>query len=271
MDRTTGQMPDQPSADQPRGRWSWRSWLGVVAACVAGIVCLMLVVYFVAAATYDSNTSDRTLYVVITGLVVVPAVWLCWTHNRYWYSFAGGLVAPWAAIMLLLLFLDDDGAVQEDIPGRLKTLATATERPVYFLGQSYEGTDLTYVEDDGSFFAYGTCDDHEDGGCAPPAQVQNDLTFLPLATRGCRRVRDVRGVPAASFGGGLVVFTSDSMIHIFDDGIDGNVRSMAEALRPVSGPADVTKPLPPPTKALLGVIDQRCGAAPGDHGPQIED
>ena len=191
--------------------------------------------------------------------------------NRYRYSFAGGLVAPWAALMLLLL-LHDDGQVQEDIPGRLETLGAATqERPVYFLGQSYQGTDLTYVEDDGSFFAYGTCDDRREGGCAPPAQVQNDPTFLPLATRGCSRVRDVRGVPAASFGGGLVVFTSDSMIHIFDDGIDGTARSMAEALRPVSGPADVTKPLPPPTKALLGVIDQRCGAAPGDHGPPIED
>ena len=70
----------------------------------------MLVVFFVVAATYDSTLSlpaaDRTIFLVFTGLVVVPAVALWWTHNRYWYSFAGGLVAPWAALMLFLLFVD---------------------------------------------------------------------------------------------------------------------------------------------------------------------
>jgi len=152
--------------------------------------------------------------------------------------------------------------VQEDIPGRLETLATTIEHPVYFLGQSYEGTDLTYVANDGSLFGYGTCEIEPESGCSLPGSVQNSPVSLGPAVSGCERLPDIRGVPAASWGGGLVVFTSDSMVHIFDHGIDGDVRSMAEALRPVSGPADVTKPLPAPTDTVLRAVAEACGAAP---------
>ena len=83
-------------------------------------------------------------------------------------------------------------------------------------------------------------------------------------------------------GGGVVLFTHDSTVTIFDDkfdqsfedsfddGTSRDLRSMAEALRPVSGPADITKPLPAPVNApaedLLDTIATQCGAHPGDHG-----
>lgn len=152
--------------------------------------------------------------------------------------------------------------VQEDIPGRLETLAATIEHPVYFLGRSYEGTDLTDVGYDGSFI-YGTCEIEPESGCAPPASVQTrPVSSFGPAVSGCERLPDIRGVPAASWGGGLVVFTADSIVQIFDNGIDGDLRSMAEALRPVSGPADVTKPLPAPTDTVLRAIAEACGAAP---------
>ena len=80
----------------------------------------------------------------------------------------------------------------------------------------------------------------------------------------------------------MVLFTHDSTVTIFDDkfdqsfedsfedGTSRDLRSMAEALRPVSGPADITRPLPAPVNApatdLLDTIDTQCGAHPGDHG-----
>jgi hypothetical protein len=141
------------------------------------------------------------------------------------------------AVVLCLagtVFSNERTKVQKDIPGRLETLAAAG----------------------------GTCELEDDSGCAPPAQVQNRVAALRTEMADCKRLADVRGVSAVSWGGGIAVFTEDSMIHIFDDGIDGNVRSMAEALRPVSGPADVTKPLPAPSMRNVRAIDEWCGAAP---------
>jgi hypothetical protein len=101
--------------------------------------------------------------------------------------------------------------------------------------------------------------------------MQNGPEDLLGAVRGCSRLPDIRGVPAVSWGGGLVLFTHDSAVRIFDDGTGGDLRSMAEALRPVSGPADVTKPLPAPARDMLDTIATKCGASPGDHGVPIED
>jgi hypothetical protein len=71
----------------------------------------------------------------------------------------------------------------------------------------------------------------------------------------------------------VVLFTRGSAVTIFDDGTGTleDLRRMAEAVRPVSGPADTTKPLPPPTPGLRTAIDAECGASPGDQGTRIED
>jgi hypothetical protein len=163
---------------------------------------------------------------------------------------------------------------QEDISGRLETVAAAEGPPSYFLGESFEGIDLTSVEEEGAVFVYGTCEfEGGDGGCAPPMQVQNNVAHVSGAARGCSRLPDIRGVPAVSWGGGIVVFTQRSTVTVFDDGTDDSgelMRRMAEGLRPVSGSADVTKPLPAPAKDILDMIDKMCGAAPGDNGPPIE-
>jgi len=163
--------------------------------------------------------------------------------------------------------------VQDDIPGRLHALAARATHPVYFLGESYQGKNLTEVDNDGTF-VYGTCESEwgDEGPCTPPTQVQNGVAFLPAATRGCARVRDVRGVPAASFGGGLAVFTGNLMVQIFGDETEdeGDLRKMGDALRPIPRPAGSTRPLPGPTNSILRDINKRCGAKPGGHGPTIE-
>ncbi|RYP88340.1 hypothetical protein EKO23_03150 [Nocardioides guangzhouensis] len=150
-------------------------------------------------------------------------------------------------------------------------MATAKGRPLYFLGRSHDGLDLTWVEG-GGYFAYGTCEIQieDEGGCTPPIQVQNGSKSLTGAV-GCSRLADIRGVPAVYFGGGLVLFTQDSTVTIFDDGAGRDLPSIADELRPVSGPADVTKPLPAPAKDILDTIAKNCGTQPGDVGPPADE
>ena len=105
-----------------------------------------------------------------------------------------------------------------------------------------------------SIYYYGPCRDLGEGSCSNPIQVHSRQEYLPATVSGCSRLPDIRGVPAVSLGGGVVLFTHDSTVTIFDDkfdqsfedsfddGTSRDLRSMAEALRPVSGPADITKP-----------------------------
>ena len=175
---------------------------------------------------------------------------------------------------------------QGDIAGRLETVAGAEGPPSYFLGRSYAGIDLTTVEPAGSkalavgeraYFEYGTCEYEDEGGCSPPIEVVNEpldgvdgigsnLSWITPSF--CRHHFNVRGVPAViSQGIELDLFTGDSYVSIYKGGTNspgGDLRSMAEALRSVSGPADVTKPLPAPVKDVLDTIATNCKPASED-------
>jgi hypothetical protein len=162
---------------------------------------------------------------------------------------------------------------QKDISGRLATVAAAGGSPSYFLGGSFAGVDLTMVEaaryegsfrGEGAYFEYGTCEYQPDSGCSPPIQVQNNTAKLRGNVVGCRRLTDIRGVPAIAWGGGLTVFTATGSVTIFagDDPPVASLRTMAEALRPVSATADATQPLPSPPPDVLASIAEHCRAAP---------
>ena len=162
---------------------------------------------------------------------------------------------------------------QEGIAGRLETAAAAKGPPSYFLGRSYAGIPLTTVEAAGSkaledgertYVEYGTCEYEDDSGCSPPIQVRNlprDLGWISPSF--CEHQFDVRGVPAVTSEGiELLLYTGDSTVEIYKGATNspgGDLRGMAMALRPVSGPADVTKPLPPPAKDVLEAIATTCG------------
>jgi len=53
----------------------------------------------------------------------------------------------------------------------------ADSKPYYWVGESFEGLDLTYAERYSGRFstlAYGTCEPpRSEGGCAPPLEIQN--------------------------------------------------------------------------------------------------
>jgi hypothetical protein len=195
----------------------------------------------------------------------------------------GWFVVTAAATLCLTVTACSNGQTQPqaDIDGRLETAAAAKGPPSYFLGRSYAGIDLTTVEPAGSkvlevgeraYFEYGTCEYADDSGCSPPIEVVNEPldgledtgTNLSWITPSfCEHHFSVRGVPAViSEGIELDLFTGDSYVSIYKGGTDspgGDLRSMAMALRPVSGPADVTKPLPAPAKDVLDAIATTCG------------
>ena len=138
---------------------------------------------------------------------------------------------------------------QEDLSDRLEGLASADGSPSYFLGRSIAGLDLVYIEVEGkgANYYYGPCRDLGEGSCSNPIQVHSRQEYLPATVSGCSRLPDIRGVPAVSLGGGVVLFTHDSTVTIFDDkfdqsfndrfedGTSRDLRSMAEALRPSPG------------------------------------
>ena len=159
---------------------------------------------------------------------------------------------------------------QEDLSDRLEGLASADGSPSYFLGRSSAGLDLVYIEVEGE----GATTITARAGtwarvvaatryrCTPPGVPAGDCQGLLAPPRHPRR-------PGGTIGGGVVLFTHDSTVTIiddkfdqsfndrFEDGSSRDLRSVAEALRPVSGPAETTKPLPAPVNAPAGTCSTR--------------
>ncbi|MET8311268.1 hypothetical protein [Micromonospora sp. NPDC005173] len=158
----------------------------------------------------------------------------------------------------------------EPVEERLSEIAAETERPVYYLGPRFRDWPLTEVgaDDTGRVDAiYGTCLAVVDG-CSPPLDVINqplDSSAWSMAV-GCRRLPPVRGVPAAHFGGALVLLTGDSLVTVAVTGDDtATAVAVAEQLREVG--AELSRAaLPPPDTVALQVIEAACGKNPGDTG-----
>ena len=172
------------------------------------------------------------------------------------------LAALAAATAALVGCSGDRGRVPEADPEAvergLERIATA-EATFYWPGRAADGSPLTRAELQGpgrAIFFYGTCELPEgEGGCAVPAQVQN----FPFRRSdwgravGCRRLRDVRGVPAAHHDS-LVLFTASAVVKIYAS----RPRRVAAALRAVGGAAP-SRPLPRPSAAVVRTIDRVCG------------
>ena len=138
--------------------------------------------------------------------------------------------------------------------------------PVYWLGDEFEGYELTHVEaEDWSTAAvliYGTCEPSGyDGGCAPPVQVQDfplchhlDAVALPPKER--RRM--VRGAPVGAQDGAPVLLTRRTQIKVYrgvgtdsDPGISLRALEALRSLNTVSPVVSAGDPIPPPPAGVL--------------------
>jgi hypothetical protein len=147
-----------------------------------------------------------------------------------------------------------------------------SDQAAYFVGEDANGHELAFIfypdgerNATGPRFGYGTscvgADCHEEVSVSTYS-----LSVDYLNAYGCDRLEPVLGVPAARYGGSLVLFTDDYMITItiFDD-IDANLDdelALAHDLRAVGQPGSGAA-LPPPTATSTAIIDETCGAAPG--------
>ncbi|MDP8911022.1 MAG: hypothetical protein M3M94_03010 [Actinomycetota bacterium] len=151
----------------------------------------------------------------------------------------------------------------------LDRLRRSSGQTLYYLGRSFEGYPLTHVSAAGRdhvTLIYGDCDPGgdlldltpDDGGCAPPVQIQH-FRFDPAqwaVAEFCRRVRPIRGVPAARHSG-LVLFTGRSIVKIYGTSA-AQERRIAKALRPLNAPHARDR-LPPPPRGNLLLVEQACG------------
>ena len=163
----------------------------------------------------------------------------------------------------------------QQIINTLQEIAATPSKPVYYLGPSFEGLPISGVTRSAfhtmTFLVYGSCPP----GCDATLQVvTSEIGVAQLRqTAGCRRLASVRGVPTVDFGGGHGVFTGHVLVQVFAPGngqavLEQEQRALG-ALRSVGRGVSSQQPLPPPVPQLRALIDKACGAAPGQHGPQI--
>jgi hypothetical protein len=129
-----------------------------------------------------------------------------------------------------------------------------TDYPLYWVGEQFEGWDLTAVSVDRSnvTFIYGNCvlELPADGGCSPTLQIQiwPRCVTLEAAESGL----EVRGAPLNySYGGDPILYTDRVEIKVFTG--QGSTRGMKmRALRALRSAnevppvVDVDDPLPAP-------------------------
>jgi hypothetical protein len=128
---------------------------------------------------------------------------------------------------------------------------------LYYLGDSFEGEKLTLAPKRyTNSFIYGDCEAESDAGCAPPIELQFksicDLNPLYVRTNGRRDFAiprgsgyfEIRGALAQTVDGTLL-YTGRTTIKIYTDE-EHSVRDIVASLRPVTGPANLGRDLPPP-------------------------
>jgi len=127
---------------------------------------------------------------------------------------------------------------------------------LYYAGVEFAGLPLTHAET-GGLFVYGSCNPSgDDGGCAPPIEIQHFAFRRGDWSRAmfCRRLPSLRGVPTVRHDG-LVLLTRDGVVKIYAR-TPAEDRRVALALRPVN--ARTPARLAPPSSAVVRLVNRRC-------------
>ena len=189
----------------------------------------------------------------------------------------GIVVRRYLAFPLLLLLAACSHQVE--VPGKpaaevqQRLAAAAKDKPpIYYLGDTYRSLKISDVVDPNVF--YGTCKltvgVGEEGGCAPPYQVHTETFAKETIANAvdCSRLKDIRGVPAISFGDGTWLFFGTTVVKVFGSSESEDAAAAAQ-VRPIGG--SLVAQLPRPDAATLAVIGKECGDKPGEHGPGMWD
>ena len=135
--------------------------------------------------------------------------------------------------------------------------------PLYWVGERFEDWDLEHVETEvGEFvtIGYGTCEpEGDDGGCAPPLQLQIQplCTHLSVVARApIWRTRRVRGAPVGTIDSAPVLFSDSVQVKVYrgegtDPGLPMRVLRALRSANEVEPVIDEDDPIPPAPRAVL--------------------
>lgn len=147
--------------------------------------------------------------------------------------------APLLALALALGGCSDTVQDQPIASNALEQLVALEETPVYWLGLSFRGLQMSEViPDPGGAYTlqYGNCTIGGQSICVPPLEIVTspDSSFVPGGHVGGRRLR-VRGVPAVSFREGRTIelATGSVVIDIYASSAS-LARAAAQTMVPVN-------------------------------------
>jgi hypothetical protein len=151
------------------------------------------------------------------------------------------------------------GGAQDD----LDELRRDAPPDVYYLGESFEGEELSHVDGGRRFFVYGTCDPGPETGCAPPIQIQHRAFVARewALAAGCMPAGSIRGVPAVHHDS-LIVLTRGSFVKIYATS-DAQTRRAFEALRSLDGSVGAGDSLPPAAPRVIRAVLDGCSRRVG--------
>ena len=252
----------------------WRallSWLGVLGMGLIGLVWGLIAFVIVAAVMYGGGSHVAWLG-IFTVLVLGPAGFACWAHDRHMYGLAGGMAAFWLGLVAYWLSPWADGAAMSDkeIDGETRRIV-ASGTPAYYVGDETDGEDLDEIYRDGEFGAkgvsvgYGLHCHGGDLGCSSDVYVRTlSMSSWYVDTYGCERLDPVLGVPAVQrrTDQTMILFTGRSLVSLEAWASDSPLESelaLARRLRPL-GESEAVTTLPAPAPSTLSYLASHCAA-----------
>lgn len=129
-------------------------------------------------------------------------------------------IAAQALVTVVVWTMCTSCAPGNDVGAELEAARGSDSLPLYWVGEEFEGFELTHVSTGGvaAVFVYGTCEITGDHGCPPPLQVQIfPLCFhLDVATANDRwKRRDIRGAPVGALDSAPLMFTRRTQIKVY--------------------------------------------------------
>jgi len=260
----------------PKGKAiPWRallSWLGVLGMGLVGIVWGLIACLITAFVLYGGG-SDFAGFGFITVLVLVPAAFACWAHDRHMYGLAGGMGMVWLAVVLayaLQTWLDEPAMSGEELDETTRQIV-ASGTPAYYVGDEAGGQGLDEIYRDGEFGAkgvsigYGLHCHGGDLGCSSDVYVRTlSMSRWYVNSYGCERLEPVLGVPAVKrrTDQTVILFTGRSLVSLEAWASESPLESelaMARRLRPL-GESEPVSTLPAPTPSTRRYLDTHCAA-----------
>lgn len=178
-----------------------------------------------------------------------------------------GRYAVCATLSALVIAIAGTGcSVGDGVKADLEAAREFNSYPLYWVGERFEGLDLSYVGLGGAAvgFVYGTCDAHGDQGCAPPLQIQIfplcSYLDVVVANQTWTR-RRIRGAPVGVFDAAPVMFTRRTQIKVYrgegsDPGLPLRALRALRSLNDLEPTISPAGPIPAPAPGVL------AGSAP---------